>query len=265
MPRAKADPRQETYAWHLYSSGNGPTAILRQLKARFDNPVSTRTVANWVSRFKYSLENGKDRPFEWLTMDTHGIPWEASAFILDMWQFDRQHKPFPNSNVEIPEPTIRQVQWWWRVHQAIPELNRFDTWHLGQKFTIRDILAEVMEANIGSKDLQAYLSYKPWDKPESYLSSINNESIPKLLSRNDLLAFASDSKNWTPQCLHQFSMGMATEIWNSDEPLALPSENALHIPFSSDSAYHNVLIEERLAAYESRTYRYDPLNYYPDF
>ncbi len=265
MPRAKADPKQETFAWRLYEDGNGPTAILEQLRQNFEEPVSIRTVANWVSRFKEFSGTEKEKPFEWLTMEHYDIPWESSAFLMDMWKFDRDHKPFPYDNIELFSPTIRQVQWWWRVHQAIPELCKFDIWHIGQKFTARDILAEVMQSDIGSTDLQAYLAYRPWENSDYYEISLQNHMIPDLLTRQDLLKFITTQNNWTPQCFHQFNLCLATEIWNYERPLALPSENALKITFSGDYDAHNSAVEKRLEVDLSRPYRYHPVRYGPDF
>ena len=68
-----------------------------------------------------------DEPFELIDLEEYGIPWEASAYLLEMWAFAQEHSYFPEIPKyvvwQIPKESFRQARWWWRVHLAAPDLS----------------------------------------------------------------------------------------------------------------------------------------------
>ena len=189
MPRQRASPEQHKRAYDLFLEGSGPAAILRMLEDEFEEPVSARTVATWVKSFK-ELSPGTvslDSPFEWHRLEEYGLPWEASAYLLEMWAFVQENEIYEARGFTIPPPTIRQVRWWWRVHLAVPELDMADVWVLAQRFAFRELAHEVLGQPSGMADLEAHLAYKPWEgwpdsteKLERYHRAIEEGRIPPL-------------------------------------------------------------------------------------
>lgn len=173
MPRPKASAQQHRRAYELYNAGFGPTAILQQLYEEYrDDTVSARTIATWIKGYKDLREEVTklDAPFEWHRLEEYGLPWEASAYLLDMWahvhqHFDMEWQEF--DQVPPPPPTVRQVRWWWRVHQAVPEIeNKMDIYWLAESFVGREMYHDIINVPLEMADLEAYLSYKPWSSEE---------------------------------------------------------------------------------------------------
>lgn len=186
---------QHRRAYRLHRMDFGPNAILRQLKKEFKQPVSTRTVASWVGRFKIlpgpTLE--LDAPFEWSRMEEYGLPWDASDYLLKMWAAVKKPKVAivgeqtlvvqPNNLNLSPQPTVRQVRWWWRVHKAAPELSETEVIRMAYGFETRELGHEVLGIRMQMDDLEAYLAFKPWTSKESNLSysqAIKEGRIPEL-------------------------------------------------------------------------------------
>ena len=118
-----------------------------------------------------------DAPFEWTMLDAYGLPWETSAYLLELWVYvlEKQalvergasHLPEEFQLPPMPVPTARDARWWWRVHLAAPQLNQQQVWILGWTIALRELRHEVLLDSSDMKDLEAYLAYKPWESKEA--------------------------------------------------------------------------------------------------
>ncbi|MDA0735349.1 MAG: hypothetical protein O3A93_11645 [Chloroflexi bacterium] len=159
MPRPKANPAQELRAYQLHQDGYGPTAILQKLRQEFgdDNSVSSRTIATWVRNFKLKT-NTLDVPFEWHRMDEYAIPWEAGEYLLELW------RRFKESQIsENIQPTVRQVRWWWRVHNTNEHLEPVALFEISQRFVARELAHHVLGEPQDMTDLEGWLAYRGWE------------------------------------------------------------------------------------------------------
>jgi len=116
-----------------------------------------------------------DEPFQWRNIQDYGLPWESSAYILDFWaqaieflvnmQQDPDLLDLPAGFRNLP-PTIvytgRHARWWWRVHQADPDLPINSVLTLASAFRSREYLHEVLGVPMELADLQGLLAYRPW-------------------------------------------------------------------------------------------------------
>lgn len=178
MPRPKKSPEQQVRAYQLHQQRFGAGAITLQLELEFEAPVSRRTVERWIGGFPKDSE--LDSPFEWHRMEEYGLPWEASAFLLEMLFAARESR----LNHLLPEPTVRQARWWWRVHLAAPEIrDPDDLILLAQRFVSREIAHDILGSPLDLGDLQALLAYKRWRndaRRERYLAATTEGRIPAL-------------------------------------------------------------------------------------
>lgn len=187
MPRSKAHPEQHFSAYQLWRKGLGLTAICEELEKGFGTEtVSERTVATWIRGYKslHPETVDLDAPFEWHRMMEYALPWEASGFLLEMWWWVLENL-YPKYG---EKPTVRSVRWWWRVHQAAPNLSKhLDVWFLAQRFANRELLHEVLGQPLEMADLEAHLAYKPWQgfpedqsRGEAYWAALEENRIPKV-------------------------------------------------------------------------------------
>ena len=190
MPRPPADPIQHFRAHALYRFGMGPTAIHRTLETEFEKPVSKRTIAKWVKRFKSGEPSNLDAPFKWHNLGQYELPWESSDYLMAMWVFviDGGRYGAASRDGPITPPTVRQMKWCWRVHLVCPGLQMYDVFWVAQRFTRREIFREVIGEQREFDDLEAYLAYKPWSgtqRSKAYEAAIQRGSVQPLL-RPDL-------------------------------------------------------------------------------
>lgn len=101
-----------------------------------------------------------DQPFEWHRLEEYALPWDASAYLLEMWVHVtiRRISSLPLG----PPPTTRQVRRWWHVHRAAPEMEKDDVWWVAQEFVVREITSEVLGISQTMADLDAWLAFTPW-------------------------------------------------------------------------------------------------------
>jgi hypothetical protein len=194
MPRPIANPDQHLRAYQLWRTGLGPTAIEEKLSEEFGKAVSDRTIAIWVKGFKglNPVTVDLDAPFEWYRMDKYGLPWEASSFFMDMmtlWYLERTWlaESGPGNAVSFT-PTVREAIWWWRLHQAAPEVGQqigslWDIQLMAAQFVYREMALELLGIPMETADLEARLVLKPWldqEHHEDYHRAINAGVIPPL-------------------------------------------------------------------------------------
>jgi len=137
-----------------------------------------------------------DEPFQWRNIQDYGLPWESSAYILDFWaqaieflgniQQDPDLLDLPAGFRELPSTRIytgRHVRWWWRVHQADPDLRIDAVLALASAFRSREYRHEVLGLPLELADLQGLLAYRPWHSEhncEIYLGAVSEGRIPPL-------------------------------------------------------------------------------------
>jgi hypothetical protein len=183
LPRPKASADQQLTAWQLYSQTNkklSARSICRKLEEEFPEPVSQRTVERWLHAWR-DQDSSLDAPFQWYLMEEYGLPWQASEYLLEMWAYFLVRSVY-NPKAE-PPPTVRQVRWWWRVHQAAPDIDRQDVWWIAQEFVVREVAHEVLAQPLEMADVEAWLAVKPWsgeDQRSTYLSTVRIGLIPPL-------------------------------------------------------------------------------------
>lgn len=184
MPRQRASSEQHKRAYDLFRDEKGPSAILKTLEDEFEEPVSVRTVATWVKGFRELSKETLilDSPFEWHRMEEYSLPWEASAYVLEMWTFVHENLRWA---LHLGSPSVRQVRWWWRVHLSARDLGMEDNYWLAERFAIRELEHNVLGLPLEMADLEAHLAYKPWateERRQAYLRSVEEERIPPLRS-----------------------------------------------------------------------------------
>lgn len=197
MPRPLASPKQHGRAYDLYRGDLGPSAIFDKLCEEFEEPVSARTVSNWMRGFR-DLDKtvvALDSPFEWHRMEEYGLPWEASRWLLEVWGV------VIRGRTERPFPTLREARWWWRIHQAVPRIQTdtpepewlkelapegvpwvyFDTVAMARAFVARELAHELLGEPMVMDDLEALIALRPWENrvlEESYRREVDLGTIP---------------------------------------------------------------------------------------
>jgi hypothetical protein len=142
---------------------------------------SPRQTQRYVKHIRGNLGH-LDELFEWRTCaGRDDIPWESGTFLLDMWAYikERNHAESlqGTANSPLSEVTIRRARWWWRVHQALPNLpNQMDRREFVSSIADRLWISDLAENILGishpdSSAEEAYLAYRPWegaDKKDIY-------------------------------------------------------------------------------------------------
>ena len=222
MPRPKANQDQQLLAYQLHKDGYGPTAILQKLREEFgdENTVSPRTVATWVKGFKQRTHS-LDAPFEWHRMEEYGLPWESSEYLLTMW---RGYKERTGSSAPLrvrSYPTVRQVRWWWRVHNAALDLGDTEVIEFAQRFVARELAHDVLGEPMDTSDLEAWLAYRGWEERPEFTSvgtdrywwALKRGFIPPLRSLDDeraaVYGVAKRTGNFRDAMLSMESFGTA--------------------------------------------------------
>ena len=190
MPRPPKDPAQQERALRLYQAGHGPTKIHEALDREFGfDAASLRTVASWTKKFKeLGTRAGFDAPFDWTNLASYELPWEASDYLLELWQFVnegdiRRFKNSVSNPVNDESITGRQMTWCWRVHQACPDIGPYDTFWLAQRFVIREVQQQNYGIQISSKDLMSHLAYRPWEgnsQMRTYLTAVADDRVESI-------------------------------------------------------------------------------------
>ena len=155
-------------------------AIWRRVRDPETELPDRRTVHRYMRRYDDLPESAKrlDRPWEWHLLNEQDLHWEASEYLLKMWLFAKEHPWLGGLS-----PTVRQVSWWWRVHQAALEIcNPLDLILLAQRFAFREMVQDVLGEPMELGDLEAHLAYHPWedDRRDVYLLAVEDDRIPPL-------------------------------------------------------------------------------------
>ena len=150
----------------------------------FSAVPARRTVAKYAKEYDSLPDEVKalDAPFEWSKMEGYRLPAPASQFILNMMYMLISTRKTPEAQ-QLPEPTVRQVQWWWKVSSRLPDLpNPIDTNYLADCFVARELMHHLCGLPLFTSDLDANMVYQPWasnERCEAYERAIEEGRIPR--------------------------------------------------------------------------------------
>ena len=106
--------------------------------------------------------------------------------------------------MKLLRPTARDAHWWWRVHNAAPDLSLLKKRAIGSAFASRELKMEILGWPLELEDLEAFLAYKPWLGEENqfiYRNAIELGHIPPLYgmwSRSSLEPSKEELGMWPP-------------------------------------------------------------------
>jgi len=114
-----------------------------------------------------------DTPFQWHRLEEYGLPWEAGAYLLEMWVTSRE-PPLPTDRFPPQSaPTARAARWVWRTLLAVPDLDVLHIRYFAERFAQRELAHEVLGVPFYVADLEAHLAYRPWEGWPEDLSMYN--------------------------------------------------------------------------------------------
>lgn len=194
MPHPRLDPNVQLEIKTFRAEGLSIDGIIGSMSvARLDGfsaVPARRTVAKYAKEYDLLPDEVKalDAPFEWSKMDAYRLPASASQFILNMMYMLIITRKTPEAQ-QLPGPTVRQVQWWWKVSNGVPDLpNPIDTSCLADCFVARELLHHLCDLPLFTSDLDAIMVYQPWasnERWEAYEKAIEERRIPRFYNPLD--------------------------------------------------------------------------------
>ena len=137
-------------------------ALLKKFPDRHEEIGSGKQTERLVNNVRQRVagfpeeKQNLDNPVEFHKLGEHGLPSEATSYLLEMWKFAVE------LFVDEPEvaqcPTLREVNWWWRVHEADPGLDMTSVWRLASVFLGRDINHDFGDVPLEFSDLYSLLA-----------------------------------------------------------------------------------------------------------
>ena len=167
-----ADQRSRTFV--LFAASLGPTPIHAKLCEEFPDPVSLKTVKNWLADFRQSTKDGDGQEseylkrcehFTWSDFGQYEIPWEASNFVGKLMV---EHVEIHIKDKFYRGLTRFEVSWLWRFHLLAPTLP------ISRLLTIKDhVWLEQLRCVMAGEpldfdDIYWWLAYSPWETPEKH-------------------------------------------------------------------------------------------------
>lgn len=226
MARPKLDPARIAHIRRLRGQGKTIDEI-EALMEEAELWTSRGAIARYTKEYDHQQDAEKtlDAPFEWYRLDEYGLPWEASAYLLDVLakariQFLAQ---LGTPSILFRPATVREVRWWWRIHLAAPAIEWFDVVQIARAFASRELASQILGKPLFVADLEALVVYHPWsgaDSKRSYHEAVEHGVAPEVISNPLLDVFISDKpENVQMTAIIQFGW------WPSPtSPHLLPSE-----------------------------------------
>ena len=158
MSRRKEIKAQQIDSYKLHFSKQSDKEIHLRLAEFYDEKtVSIRTVKKWTSKFK-KLDSAlvkDDAEFEWNKCDEHAIPWPQSRRMIDMaYEYTLRNKHIL--------PSWREVKWWTRISQTMPDMDDFEIMQLADAYVKREWSQIIDDVILNFQDLDGYLIYQPY-------------------------------------------------------------------------------------------------------
>ena len=179
----------------LFGSAKGPTAIHSELCEMFSEPVSLKTVKNWLADFRRALDGSDGREseigsfltrcesFTWSDFGQYGIPWEASEFIAQL--LVENVEIHSRNNTLCPSFIRIEILWLWRFHLVSPTLPIADLIAMRDHILLEETRSVLTGEPIDFDDIYWYLAYGPWESPEKQGIYETAVASHKYISRYD--------------------------------------------------------------------------------
>tara|TARA_B100000949_G_C14225661_1_gene426591 strand:+ start:532 stop:1164 length:633 start_codon:yes stop_codon:yes gene_type:complete len=192
MARPKRYGDQQLRTYKMYKRNLGVSAITEYIELDFDRPVSKRTVERWVNGFQAARteNNDLDQPVDWSRLDELQLPQGATAFLLSLWAYSINHSldgELSRTSDGSVCPTIRQVRWWWKTHQASPTAPLITIFLMGNELADREVLRELDLGPPEDHDIWAFLALGQGGDASLYQRAVENGRIKHwtVLGRRD--------------------------------------------------------------------------------
>ena len=152
--------RIDSYKLH-FSKQSDREIYLKLSEFYKDKTVTTQTVGRWTSKFK-KLDPAlvkDDTEFQWNKCEEHMIPWAQSRRIIDMaYEYALRNKHIL--------PSWREVKWWMRISQTMPDMNGPEVMQLADAYVKREWTQIIDDVALSFEDLDGYLIYQPYRQEE---------------------------------------------------------------------------------------------------
>ena len=165
-----ADQRALTFV--LFGASLGPTRIHAQLCEEFRDPVSLKTVKNWLADFRQATKDSDGREseylkrcelFTWSDIGQYEIPSEASNFIAKLMV---EHVEIHKRDKFYRRLTRFEVSWLWRFHLLAPTLPISRLLSTKDRVWLEQLRTVMTGEPIDFDDIYWWLAYSPWETPE---------------------------------------------------------------------------------------------------
>jgi|TARA_Y100000310_G_scaffold335048_1_gene416147 hypothetical protein len=190
MPRYESnltkDQQAELFRW--LDEGKSAKEVARLVSKKF-HPISERTIYNYKKRWSENIEaRAKDELVAWDDVDrlvASGIYRDHLPILryVSAWALSTFGQAFRT------DPSYRILRWQSYVLYYTDSIERpVDIWVLGDRFAQREMLADYMDMPVERADIDAHLSFQPWEsgeKEKRYLSAIEQGLVPSLPSFSD--------------------------------------------------------------------------------
>lgn len=195
MKSHRVNTPQRMRALVLFGSSLGPTAIHSRLCEEFPEPVSLKTVKNWLADFRRAVDGSDGREseivrfltrcesFTWSDFGQYGIPWEASEFIAEL--LVENVEIHSRNNTWCPIFNRVEILWLWRFHLVSPTLPITELMAMRDHIVLEETRSVLTGEPIDFDDIYWYLAYGPWESPEK--QSVYDAAVAghKFISRYD--------------------------------------------------------------------------------
>jgi hypothetical protein len=136
-----------------------------QITDALHDEVSRNTVAKYSKKWAEMPEaiRKQREPVDWAHIEDIGLPLESLPFLLSMWtkgHYFRADQPRPLL------PSVQEVQWWWRLHSAAPDLKPLFMYPIAYDIVLRERWAVATGRAVDVDDVWAYLAWGGWKRGE---------------------------------------------------------------------------------------------------
>ena len=182
-----------------------------------DNAPTLRTIKGWVREFKkLNIDDPLVRSLRW--EDFGGdLPWASADYVTTTAEVVKQRffkdlmdlasrnheQTMAYINDEIDKiikrkvkqrlPSVKEAQWWWRVHMTAPDLRRQEVYTLVQTILYRSSIEKVRGGKGDVGDILSFLAMKPW-KSEANLNNYWTAVAMGMVQSNPIMPKRGESE-----------------------------------------------------------------------